>query len=123
MATVSRARSWRTPWASTLLQVSTCSSLVIYFMLIAFNHLVGFYKLASGKLLVSIVGDELFNHHVATADADHQLAIHDLCEDLSGSKVIVAIAKSLNWDLTLHKINVSSQLFIHSITLISAIKV
>ena len=92
-------------------------------MLIAFNHLVGFHKLASSELLVSIVSNELFNDHVAAANADYQLAIHDLCEDLSGSKVVISVAKSLNGDLALHQINVSSQLLINSVTLISTVKV
>ena len=123
MAAVARARPWRTSGTSTLLQVCACSSLVISFMLIVFNHLVCLNELAPGELLVSIVCDELFNNHVATSYTDYQLTIHDLCEDLSGSKVIVAVAKSLNRYLALHEINVSSQLLIYSITLISAIKV
>ena len=123
MAPVSRARPWRPSGASTLLHISACSSLVISFMLIVFNHLVSFNELASGELLVSIVSDELFDYHVATTNADNQLAIHDLCEDLSGSKVIVAVYQSLNWYLALHEINVSSQLLIHSISLISAVEV
>jgi hypothetical protein len=71
MAPVSRARPWRTFGTSSLLQVIACSSLVISFMLIVFNHLVSFNELASGELLVSIVGDELFNDHVATSNADY----------------------------------------------------
>ena len=123
MAAVARARPWRTSGTSTLLQVCACSSLVISFMLIVFNHLVCLNELAPGELLVSIVCDELFNNHIATSYTDYQLTIHDLCEDFSGSKVIVAVAKSLNRYLALHEINISSQLLIYSITLISAVEV
>ncbi len=102
MASVSRARPRRPSGASTLLHVCACSSLVISFMLIVFNHLVSFHELASGELLVSIVSDEFFNDHIAATYADNQLAIHDLCEDLSGSEVIVPVSKSLNRYLALH---------------------
>lgn len=123
MASISRTRPRRPSRASTLLHVCACSSLVISFMLIVFNHLVSFHELASRELLVSIVSDEFFDDHVAATDTDYQLAIHDLCEDLSGSEVIVAVSKSLNRNLALHEIDVSSQLFINSVTLISAIEV
>ncbi len=101
----SRAR--RPSWASSLLQMSAVTSLTIGFVLtlqilLFIDFLVLFNKLASGELLVSVVSDEFFDDHVAASDSNHQLSIHDLCEDPPRAKVVVPVSKSFDRYLAMH---------------------
>jgi len=73
-------------------------------------------KLASGKLLVSVICYEFFNNHVSTANSNHQLSIHDLCKDSSSAEIVVSVSESLDRHLALHRIDVPCKLFIDGVT-------
>ena len=83
--------------------------------------LLGLKHLAAVDLLVSICIDEFFDDHVASSDADHELAIHDLSEDLTGAEQVVAIPKTLDGHLTLHHVDVLGELLIDGVPLVGRV--
>jgi hypothetical protein len=73
-------------------------------------------QFASIDLLICIGGNEFLNDHVAAANSDNQLSIHDLGENLPRTEQIVPVPKALDGNLALHHVEISGKLLINSVS-------
>ena len=86
------------------------------------THLDELFLLDFLQLLLAVVHHEFLDAHVAAADADDELAVDDLGEDLLGAEGVLVVSESLNGDRAVQAVDVVGEELVDEVALESFVQ-